>query len=315
MTSYGNIEVIKCNNGKCTCKCVCGNIIQAREVDIKNGLVHSCGCKSTDNMIGKHFGKLVVDKLDRVKGGARRWLCRCVCGSQTIISIEEKELLRGNKLTCGKCKDSNLNGRQFSNLKVIGYSGKNNWWCKCNCGNKEYISIPDWALTQGYIKSCGCAGEKIKRYNNNNLYEWVGSGDIVLYASNTGTKYIIDEIMFEKVKDFRWREHQNKLIAYKNMRYYDINSIILGKELKDKRVIFIDGDNKNLRKSNMSNTIKKNSISNRVDNKTGHRGVSLYGKNKYRAQIYVNGKNIVLGVRTKFEDAVELREQAEKKYL
>ena len=135
-------------------------------------------------------------------------------------------------------------------------------------------------------------GEKIKRYNNNNLYEWVGSGDIALYV--TGNKYIIDESCL-KVKDFRWREHQNKLIAYKNKRYYDINSIILGKELKDKRVIFIDGDNKNLRKSNMSNTIKKNSISNRVDNKTGHRGVSLYGKNKYRAQIYVNGKNIVLG--------------------
>ena len=61
--------------------------------------------------------KAIVDKLDRVKGGARRWLSRCVCGSQTIIS-EEKELLRGNKLTCGKCKDSNLNGRQSSNLKA-----------------------------------------------------------------------------------------------------------------------------------------------------------------------------------------------------
>lgn len=47
-----------------------------------------------------------------------------------------------------------LTGQEFGRLKVINYSGKSKWHCKCVCGREKKIHKD--SLIKGKSKSCGC---------------------------------------------------------------------------------------------------------------------------------------------------------------
>lgn len=54
-----------------------------------------------------------------------------------------------------------LNNRQFGNLKVLAYAGKNRhgnslWLCECKCGTKTTVVYQH--LTAGRTRSCGGVG-------------------------------------------------------------------------------------------------------------------------------------------------------------
>ena len=92
------------------CMCDCGNYIVCRVDCLKNQHIQSCGCmivegvykKSQDlasQMIGKRFGKLVVDefagyKIDNRGIQKAMYKCTCDCGNDNFV-------IMGNSLNCG----------------------------------------------------------------------------------------------------------------------------------------------------------------------------------------------------------------------
>lgn len=120
---YGRLTALhkdterKTNNGSYwVCQCDCGKIKSVKSSSLRSGEIQSCGClrnekvaqskkqQSEDEMIGKRFGKLVVQKRSEKKGsgGELYWLCQCDCGN--TIEVRGHSLKRQDEnrtVSCG----------------------------------------------------------------------------------------------------------------------------------------------------------------------------------------------------------------------
>lgn len=119
------------------------------------------------DLTGQKFGELTVIKFvgHCGKGHACKWLCKCDCGGEKIVSTT---LLKRNIITNCGCKTKNkLVGKRFGRLIVIENSGKQKelkgndviWKCKCDCGNTTYASTGN--LKSGRVVSCGCYSREV----------------------------------------------------------------------------------------------------------------------------------------------------------
>lgn len=92
--TYGRLKVIErdfdVEKGKPVrwiCECECGVRKSIAANNLRTGHVLSCGClhkeKTSSNLIGKQFGKLIVlkDSGKRTKSRGIIWICECECGN------------------------------------------------------------------------------------------------------------------------------------------------------------------------------------------------------------------------------------------
>ena len=122
-TRFGNLLVIKETdpyvqaNGKrkirYLCKCDCGREIAVRSDYLTSGKqIHcfTCGNKTRGmransdpaKMIGKKFGKwTVISRSEKSIGDHAGYLCRCECGTESII--QSSSLTSGNSTCCKSC--------------------------------------------------------------------------------------------------------------------------------------------------------------------------------------------------------------------
>ena len=89
-------------NIKWKCVCDCGNetTVSSSHLGTKNP-TRSCGCLHTKtSLIGQRFGKLVVfgKHTSKNKWYELRWLCKCDCGKESIVSTHA---LRQGVGSCG----------------------------------------------------------------------------------------------------------------------------------------------------------------------------------------------------------------------
>lgn len=118
------------------------------------------------DLTGERYGRLTVVEEVARKGYTRRWLCKCDCGNERIVT--QPNLRNGHTTSCGcvqreKTSESNvadLTGKKFGKLTVIERCGtsknrKAKWLCKCECGNTTEIQSDK--LLIGMTTSCGCA--------------------------------------------------------------------------------------------------------------------------------------------------------------
>ena len=120
---YGRLTVLhkdnerKSNSGSYwICKCDCGNIKSIKSSSLRRGEIQSCGClrnekiaeskkqQSEDEMIGKRFGKLIVQKRSEKKGpsGELYWFCQCDCGNTVEVRGHSLKRKDGNQtVSCG----------------------------------------------------------------------------------------------------------------------------------------------------------------------------------------------------------------------
>lgn len=116
------------------------------------------------DLVGRRFGKLVVQHRTTNKHGKSRWHCICDCGNTS--DVLGSSLISGTE-SCGCLKKThfkNLTGLSFNSITIEDYVGKNTSNCfiykmKCNCGNSFVAEGND--ISSGKIKSCGC-----KRYEH-----------------------------------------------------------------------------------------------------------------------------------------------------
>ncbi len=147
------------------CRCECGEEILVDTRTLQRSTIKDCGCVTSTHsrgydLKGKRFTRLMAVKpLEKRKNGSVVWLCQCDCGKTAEITA--KELVNGNKKSCGCLGKPPLKdyvGKRFGNLEVISYEekreGKHYWRCLCDCGRETIVN--QTSLQSGKTKSCGC---------------------------------------------------------------------------------------------------------------------------------------------------------------
>lgn len=155
---YGFLTVIGYNkeDTKWVCKCQCGNTTLARGWDLTNNRKTRCSdCKKNnittrENLDGKVFGE-----WDVIEHVGNKWLCRCSCGSERLLT--RYELTSGHSKSCGhatgKLKHIET-GTRFGSLVVTGHAHGALWNCMCDCGKTTVIDGK--MLRCKNTQSCGC---------------------------------------------------------------------------------------------------------------------------------------------------------------
>ena len=115
-----------------------------------------------DTLVGQRFGKLVVEQRTETpitvknKNHSRYWLCRCDCGSNSVVTTDA--LRRGNSKSCGCGDHPNLVGQRFGKIVVTAEAPRKEgyiyWVCQCDCGKQTTVRTA--SLRKGETKSCGC---------------------------------------------------------------------------------------------------------------------------------------------------------------
>ena len=278
--------------------------------------------------------------------------CICDCGKQT--TVQKQALLSGHIQSCGCTKFNNVNkvkdltGQKFNRLTVLGRdverdmkdkeSGNKvrvHWLCDCDCGVKN-ISVDSYQLKSGHTKSCGCLQSEITAKRNirdstkvNNIE--ICDDYIKLYNDDTTDYFIVDKNDYEYIKKWYWKKDKKgywntnaKISDYDKgkcilrvhqeiakLKYGEYNT----KELFPDHLSRDKSDNtrKNLiLKTNAENTRNRNLSSVNTSGKTGVSQKKDSGR--YYAYITVDYKTINLGTYGTYEEAVEVRKQAELKY-
>lgn len=120
-------------------------------------------------MVGQRFGNLVVikDCGKRGKRPKKHYLCKCDCGNEIVVCVDN--LRNGHTKSCGCLRNKasvrrvDLCGNIFGKLTAIKFLRSNHvgttiWLCRCECGNEIEVSYNN--LLSGNTKSCGCWHEK-----------------------------------------------------------------------------------------------------------------------------------------------------------
>jgi hypothetical protein len=195
------------------------------------------------------------------------------------------------------------------------------WNCICDCGNKTIKE--HYSLLSGNTKSCGClhselAKERGKLNKKCNKYEL--SGEYGVGYTSKGEEFYFDLEDFNIINDYYW--YKKKDTGY-------IAAVIDGKQIYQHRFIMrcppsyevdhifhVQYDNRksNLRVVTHGDNLKN--IKSPINNTSGFVGVSYCkSKKKWRAYITNNLRRIHLGYFQNFEDAVNIRKEAEEKYF
>ena len=155
---------------KWLCKCDCGNEAIVTAGDLRGGRTCSCGCKKAPNEIGHRYGKLVVlSQASTAPDGRLKWLCKCDCGNESIVS--GVNLRAGDTKSCGCLKHESHGlidetGNRYGKLVVLSRAKDNKsnrpaWLCQCDCGRQTIVGVGN--LRGGTTISCGCFRNQIIR--------------------------------------------------------------------------------------------------------------------------------------------------------
>ncbi|AJA41418.1 HNH endonuclease [Geobacillus virus E3] len=145
------------------------------------------------------------------------------------------------------------------------------------------------------------------------------SGDFGIGYTNKGEVYYFDKEDYELIKNHSWyKNEEGYLLSRINGKLVRMHRYILnapkGKDVDHINHVRHDNRKSNLRivtrsQNNMNKGLQSNSTS-------GYKGVNFCkDRNKWKAVIKINGKNIHLGYFNNKEDAIKARKLVEEKYF
>ena len=158
------------------CKCECGTEKDVSKASLLNGRSQSCGCRHSDimhnmftdnEMIGKRFGRGVVQECIGRRARAKIWKLKCDCGNEYFC--DTAHLNNGHIVSCG-CyhrDDHTTHGgvankerlfgiwmgmrRRCCDPKRVGYDRYGGRGIKvCEEWDKDYSVFREWAYANGY---------------------------------------------------------------------------------------------------------------------------------------------------------------------
>ena len=206
------------------CQCDCGNTVNVRTDNLRNGHTTSCGCAcGRVDITGKQFGRLTVSHYV----GDGQWECECECGNRVVVRTYN--LNSGNTKSCGclqKDKASeasliSLIGNRYGKLLVIERAENNRFGhvcyrCKCDCGGEAIVDAAN--LRNGNTNSCGCIKSKGEMIINN----WLQEHNIDFRSQysfdncvlSTGRRPFFDFVLFKNDKPYL-------VIEYNGRQHYE----------------------------------------------------------------------------------------------
>lgn len=228
-----------------------------------------------------------------------------------------------------------LTGKTFGKLTVLrqadDYVSPNGrhaarWLCKCSCEESREVLVKGSDLKSNRTQSCGCLhkeylisfnGQSKKKYNEYSYEKEYGVG----YCSNTGSEFYFDWADFEIIKQYCWNEHV-KHTGYHVLEAYDKESdqvVVMMHVLGCKGYDHKDRNPLNNRRNNLRPATQKENVRNKSKQRNNNSGVTgvgyLKSRNKWRARITTDDKEIHLGLFIDKEDAIRARLQAEVLYF
>lgn len=270
------------------------------------------------------------------------WHCKCQCGTECDKS---SQYLRSNKYaSCGSCiprkirlDHKNLVGCKFGRLTVIEIDlekrqqqfedNKNKkkknykiyWKCLCECNNT--VSVREDHLKEGRILSCGCYQKEIvktvvppKNWKTNETIEI--DGYLLIKASNEDRYIKIDKEDYEKVKDYCWCISNGYAVApirgEKN-KFIRMHRIIMNCG-DDEEYLTIDHINHDTIDNRKNNLRIATDAENSWNSASSHNSGIKYNENldKWNVFIFYKLQKINLGVFDRYDEALEIRDKAEK---
>ena len=206
------------------CQCDCGNTVNVRTDNLRNGHTTSCGCAcGRVDIAGKQFGRLTVSHYV----GDGQWECECECGNRVVVRTYN--LNSGNTKSCGclqKDRTSeasfvSLVGNRYGKLLVVERVENNRFGhvcyrCKCDCGGETIIDAAN--LRNGNTNSCGCIKSKGEMIING----WLQEHNIDFRSQysfdncvlSTGRRPIFDFVLFKNDKPYL-------VIEYNGQQHYE----------------------------------------------------------------------------------------------
>ena len=187
-------DYIKPNGNKIVqwrCVCDCGNEVVVRGEYLRSGNTKSCGCLTSENLVGMKFGRLTV--MDRESPKSKKakglWVCKCECGN--VIKVNTSDLKSGNTTSCGckrketlrqlRTKHGESNTRLYnvwSDMKKRCYNTKNVDYK--NYGGRgitvcdewmDFQNFYEWAIANGYDETAPRGQCTIDRIDVDGCYE------------------------------------------------------------------------------------------------------------------------------------------------
>lgn len=197
------------------------------------------------------------------------------------------------------------------------------WECKCSCG--RLFTTRALQLKNGESQSCGhlqkeivskLMHERMKKFNEYDL-----SGDYGIGYTSNGEEFYFDLEDYDKIKDYCWCKNPDGYIQSGHKLMHRIVMEVSDDNWKSIQVDHIhdkesrhDNRKSNLRIANFSTNGMNRDL--RSNNTSGCTGVSFdKRRNKWRARIKINKKEIGLGYYDEKEDAIKARKDAENKYF
>lgn len=204
------------------CQCDCGNTVNVRTDNLRNGHTTSCGCAcGRVDITGKQFGRLTVSHYV----GNGQWECECECGNRVVVRTYN--LNSGNTKSCGclqKDRTSeasliSLVGNRYGKLLVIERVENNRFGhvcyrCKCDCGGETIVDVTN--LRNGNTNSCGCIKSKGEMIINNWLqehgFDFCSQHSFDGCVLSTGRRLFFDFVLFKNgnpylVIEYNGRQH------------------------------------------------------------------------------------------------------------
>lgn len=158
------------------------------------------------------------------------------------------------------------------------------------------------------------------RKDPNEIVEYEDYAEIILYNNQSEeiARALIDLDDVDKVRDIKWSLDGYGYAIGSTPKRQKIHRLIMDCT-SNMEVDHINGNPLDNRKSNLRICNHQQNIMNigmYKHNKSGHKGVSWFKtRNKWRAVITYDGKQIHLGYYDNLEEAVEARKQAEIEYF
>ena len=230
-----------------------------------------------------------------------------------------------------------LTGRKFGHLTVIkqvedyiwiNKKGREihiaQWLCECDCENHTLIEVLGNQLKQKNTQSCGCwqkelaaaRGSANAKYNKYDISGEYGIG----WTSNTNVEFYFDISDYDKIKDYCWFElisstgyHALVSRDKSTKKLIKMHYLIFGKYCDHINHNPLDNRTTNLRAATQQENIQNKSK--QKNNTSDIIGVNFRkDRNKWRAYITVDSKQIFLGNFDNKEQAIKARLDAENIY-
>lgn len=129
---------------------------------------------------GERFGRLVVQRKEKLPGWGTRWLCLCDCGREKLVL--GSNLDKGNTKSCGCLHDEVRRTHQMSKSDIYAIWKSMRQRCNNsraagfeNYGGRGIKVFPEWEIRfesfRDYIGPRPSKGHTLDRINNDGNYE------------------------------------------------------------------------------------------------------------------------------------------------